>query len=228
MLLSKKILFFLKGLELSISLPDGIEVMNPFRDAATFNLCKQFYTKYYNDNNSRYLILGINPGRFGGGLTGIPFTDPLRLQNSCGIENIFPKKQELSSVFVYEIIKAFGGPEIFYNKFYISSISPLGFTRHNKNLNYYDDKRLEERLRGFVIECISHQLEFDLNKEVAFCFGEGKNYLYLSKLNGEQKFFRKIVALPHPRFIMQYKLKKKEEYIRQYIREFSMRNKKNQ
>ena len=100
----------------------------------------------------------------------------------------------------------------------------MGFTKHNKNLNYYDDKRLEERLRGFVINCINHQLKFDLNKEVAFCFGEGKNYLYLSKLNNQQKFFKKIVALPHPRFIMQYKLKRKEEYIQQYIRELSIAN----
>ena len=49
----------------------------------------------------RHLLLGINPGRFGGGVTGIPFTDPIRLQNVCGIENNFEKKQELSSVFIY-------------------------------------------------------------------------------------------------------------------------------
>ncbi len=41
----------------------------------------------------RYLILGINPGRFGGGITGIPFTDPIRLQNICGIENDFQKNK---------------------------------------------------------------------------------------------------------------------------------------
>ena len=90
--------------------------MNPFLDTATFNLCKQFYTKYYNDNNSTAFNIGINPGRFGGGITGIPFTDPIRLQNICGIENDFQKKQELSSVFVYEVIKSFGGTEMFYDK----------------------------------------------------------------------------------------------------------------
>lgn len=111
--LSKKILSFLKELELSIKLPAEIEVMNPFRDTTTFNLCKLFYTKFYNDNNSRHLILGINPGRFGGGITGIPFTDPIRLQIVCGIENSIPKKQELSSVFIYEMISAFGGHRIF-------------------------------------------------------------------------------------------------------------------
>ena len=224
MITSEKIISFLKHLDLNIMLPGDVEIMNPFKENETFEICKKFYNKYYNDNNSRYLILGINPGRFGGGLTGIPFTDPIRLKSECGIDNAFIKKQELSSVFIYEMIEALGGPEMFYNKFYISSTSPLGFTKHNKNLNYYDDKRLEEDLKEFVIDCINHQLRFDLNKDVAFCFGEGKNYSYLSKLNNEQKFFKKIVALPHPRFIMQYKLKKKEEYIQQYIRELSLGN----
>jgi hypothetical protein len=215
--LSKKILSFLKELKLNIKLPAGIELMNPFMDTVTFNLCNQFYAKYYNNNKSRHLILGINPGRFGGGVTGIPFTDPFRLQNICGIENVFPKKQELSSVFVYQMIHTFGGPEIFYNKFYISAISPLGFTKHNKNLNYYDDKKLEESLKEFIIDCMKVQLKFGINREIAFCLGEGKNFKYFSNLNNEYKFFKQIIALPHPRFIMQYKLKKKEEYIERYL-----------
>ncbi|MEO8569115.1 MAG: uracil-DNA glycosylase family protein [Ginsengibacter sp.] len=198
--------------------------MNPFRDSTTYNLCKQFYTKYYNDDNPRHLIIGINPGRFGGGITGIPFTDPMRLQNICGIENEFKKKYELSSVFIYEMIDAFGGPEIFYNNFYITSISPLGFTKHNKNLNYYDDRNLESSIKNFVIDCIKKQLAFGINRELAFCLGEGKNFVYLSRLNEEMKFFKKIIPLPHPRFIMQYKLKKKEEYIERYLCELSKVN----
>jgi len=48
--------------------------MNPFREfEQTLVVADEFYHKYYNDYNSRLLILGINPGRFGGGLTGIPF-----------------------------------------------------------------------------------------------------------------------------------------------------------
>lgn len=39
-------------------------------------------------------ILGINPGRFGAGTTGIAFIDPIRLENECGINNSFPKKVE--------------------------------------------------------------------------------------------------------------------------------------
>ena len=224
MLLSNKILSFLQSLDLQVSLPTDVEVMNPFKEKATFNICKTFYKKYYNDNNQRHIILGINPGRFGGGITGIPFTDPIRLQNVCNIENSFAKKQELSSVFVYEMIHVFGGPEMFYNAFYISSISPLGFTKHNKNLNYYDDKKLEESLKEFVVDCINKQLQFGINKDVAFCFGEGKNSAYLIKLNNEMNFFKKIIPLPHPRFIMQYKLKKKGEYIDRYLREFEIVN----
>ncbi|MEP6948086.1 MAG: uracil-DNA glycosylase family protein [Ginsengibacter sp.] len=211
----------MKNLNLEVELPAGVKVMNPFKENATFNLCEKFYKKYYSDNNPRYLILGINPGRFGGGVTGIPFTDPVRLQNICGIENDFAKKQELSSVFIYETIHAFGGPGIFYDKFYISAISPLGFIKNNKNMNYYDDRHLENSIRDFVVECINRQLEFGINRKVAFCLGEGKNFIYLSKLNNEMNLFEKIVALPHPRFIMQYKLKKKAEYIVRYLRELA-------
>jgi len=220
--LSKKILLFLKNLDLQVALPAEVELMNPFKDQDTFALCEKFYKKYYCDSNLRHLIFGINPGRFGGGVTGIPFTDPVRLQNTCGIENDFQKKQELSSVFIYEMIHAFGGPEIFYGKFYISATSPLGFIKTNKNLNYYDDRRLENSIKNFIVECIHLQLEFGIHRKVAFCLGEGKNFLYLSKLNNEMNFFEKIVSLPHPRFIMQYKLKKKEEYIERYLRELRM------
>ncbi len=219
MLLCDKILSFLKSLELKTELSAGIEVMNPFKELATFHLCERFYRKYYSDNNPRRILLGINPGRFGGGITGIPFTDPLRLQNSCGIENDFQKKQELSSVFIYEMINAFGGPAIFYSKFYISAISPLGFTKNNKNLNYYDDTQLQKSIKSFVVDSLNDQLQFPLNRDVVFCLGEGKNFACLSTLNGEKKFFEEIIPLPHPRFIMQYRLKKKEEYIVQYLRE---------
>ena len=191
--------------------------MNPFVDEETMRGCETFYKKYYNDNEKRNMIIGINPGRFGGGVTGVPFTDPIRLQNICGVNNDWPKKQELSSLFIYDMIDVFGGPEIFYKKFYLTAVSPLGFTRHNKNLNYYDDKNLQNDIKGFVIDCMSRQLTFGIKRNVAFCLGDGKNYKYLSKLNDEHKFFQQIVPLSHPRFIMQYKLKKKSEYIGHYI-----------
>ena len=211
------IFLFLKNLHLDIKLPDEIEVMNPFKNKATMVLCSQFYKKYYSDNKERRMIIGINPGRFGGGITGVPFTDPVRLKNICGIENTWPLKQELSSLFVYDVINTYGGAEKFYQDFYITAVSPLGFTKHGKNLNYYDDKELQNRIKDFVIDCMNRQLEFGINRKVAFCLGDGKNYKYLSGLNEEKKIFDKIVPLSHPRFIMQYKLKKKDEYILSYL-----------
>lgn len=217
------IISFLKNLHLPIELPDEIKVMNPFRDAATMQVSIQFYKKYYSDNLKRKMIIGINPGRFGAGITGIPFTDPVRLKNTCGIENHFQQKQELSSVFVYNVIAAYGGAKKFYKDFYITAISPLGFTMFGKNLNYYDDKNLQTALKDFIIDCMHKQLQFGIDRRVAFCLGDGKNYSYLSKLNDEQHFFDTIIPLSHPRFIMQYKLKKKEEYIQTYIKRLNLK-----
>ena len=42
--------------------------MHPFKDEATMKICTKFYKKYYADNNKRWMIVGINPGRFGGGV----------------------------------------------------------------------------------------------------------------------------------------------------------------
>jgi hypothetical protein len=221
-MVSDQILQFISQLDFPVRLPHGIAVMHPFQDAATMKVCKEFYHKFYSDNHPRRMIVGINPGRFGGGVTGIPFTDPIRLKQDCGVDNDWPPRQELSSVYVYEMIKAFGGPKRFYGKFYITAISPLGFTRDNKNLNYYDDKTLQENIKPFVIDCFEKQFAFGIDRSTAYCLGDGKNFQYLSKLNKEHKLFDTIIPLSHPRFIMQYKLKSKQEYIDKYLQELNM------
>jgi len=109
MFFSDKILSFLNTLQLDIDLPNEIEVMNPYKDKVTMQVCTQFYKKYYSDNIKRRMIIGINPGRFGGGITGVPFTDPMRLKKECDIDNPLPPKQELSSVFVYDVINLSSG-----------------------------------------------------------------------------------------------------------------------
>jgi hypothetical protein len=184
-------------------------------------VCTSFYKKYYNNSTKRHALIGINPGRFGGGVTGVPFTDPIRLEKVCGIKNDFVKKQELSSVFIYDMIAAFGGAQKFYKQFYFSAVSPLGFVKHGKNLNYYDDKILLKQIESFVIDCMQKQISFGLQTDICFCIGEGENFKYLKKLNTQYKWFDKIESVPHPRFIMQYRLKRKEEFIRQYIEKLS-------
>lgn len=221
-MLSNKILDFLFSLQFPFDLLNGVEVMNPFSDEETARIVRLFYNRYYNDDNPRYCIIGINPGRFGGGVTGIPFTDPIRLEKECGIENNWQRKQELSSVFVYDMINASGGVGAFYNKFYFTAVSPLGFTKGGKNLNYYDDKVLIDKIVPFAVECFRLQISWGLHTSVAFCLGEGTNYKFLSKLNFTYKIFDKIIPLSHPRFVMQYKLKMKNVYIDKYLQEFSI------
>src|SRR4249920_3929412 len=96
------ILNFLFKLKLPFALPKDVEILDAHQRKDVRQACLAFYKKYYNDNNKRHILIGINPGRFGGGTTGVPFTDPIRLQNDCGIPNDFQKKQELSSAFIYD------------------------------------------------------------------------------------------------------------------------------
>jgi hypothetical protein len=223
MTLADRILSFQKNLKLNIKLPKGVEAMNPYQDQTAFSLCEKFYKKFYDDERSRTMILGINPGRHGGGITGVPFTDPVKLE-SLGIQNDFQKKRELSADFVYQMMDAFGGAKKFYQTFYISAISPLGFTKDEKNLNYYDVTGLPELLDKFIVECMNLQLSWGLSKRICFCLGEGENFKFLSKLNDKHFFFDKIISLPHPRFIMQYRRKKLDQFVNLYLERFSLVN----
>ena len=45
------------------------------------------YQKFFSDNNQRVFVLGINPSRLGGGITGIPFTEPKNIKEKLGIQN---------------------------------------------------------------------------------------------------------------------------------------------
>jgi len=224
---AEKIITFCKGLDFVGSLPPGIKIMNPFRsNPEVIPAIIQFYNRYYSDNNSRHMIIGINPGRFGAGVTGIPFTDTIRLKEKCGIEIPGLRSFETSSVFVYEMIDSFGGPEKFYGDFYVTSVSPLGFTSAGKgekelNYNYYDSKELIESIMDFAVESLWKQIGFGVERNIGFCLGTGKNYRFLKELNIRHGFFEKIEPLEHPRFIMQYRTKVKESYIESYINKLS-------
>jgi hypothetical protein len=219
---SYAILEFYKNLSPKLKLPAGVHIMNPFADADARQLAETFYNKFYNDHQPRTFIFGINPGRFGGGVTGIPFTDPVRLKEVCGIDSELPKKAELSSHFIYAVIEAYGGPVAFYRDFYITALSPLGFTQHGVNLNYYDDKELLKDSEPFIIQCINEQLNtIATTRDVCYCLGEGTNYKIFQRLNTQHQFFKEIIPLPHPRFIMQYRRKKISEFVNLYVEKLS-------
>ena len=117
MTVADNILRFYQSLKPPTGLPSTVEVMNPYKDEQAMELCTSFYQKYYDDHNPRIVLFGINPGRFGGGITGVPFSDPDKLASFCELPNPFEKRKELSSGFIYEIIQAFGGAICFLPTF---------------------------------------------------------------------------------------------------------------
>lgn len=208
---------FYKDLRINTSLPAGSEILNPYENPAVKDIVTSFFTRFYDDRQDRVILLGINPGRFGAGITGITFTDPIRLEEDCQIPNGFEKRAELSSRLIYEVISSYGGCKAFFQRFFLSAVSPLGFVRNGRNLNYYDDRELEAALGKFIESSLRDQIDLGIRKEKAICLGEGKNMKYLAKLNEKLDLFGEIISLPHPRWVMQYRFKRKEEFIEKYL-----------
>ncbi|NRF39879.1 uracil-DNA glycosylase family protein [Pedobacter foliorum] len=221
-----RIIEFNKQLDFSGSLPNNIRIMNPYKENPLALACSStFYKKYYNDNEPRHLILGINPGRFGSAMTGVSFTDPKRMVGKCDISFSGQMTHEPSSEYIYEMIAAYGGIKEFYSKFYIHSVCPLGFTIKSAkskevNYNYYDNAELLKAAYPFIIENLEKQIAIGFETDICFCFGTGKNETFLRKLNNEKQYFKEIIALEHPRYIMQYKSKNKSDYIKKYLNAF--------
>jgi len=226
MTFGEKVIDFYNHLDFNGILPPGINIMNPFRiSPVASTIARQFYSRFYHDNHTRFLILGINPGRFGAGVTGIPFTDTKRLNEKCGILIEEFQTHEPSSVFIYDVIESFGGADRFYKQFYIGAVSPLGFTVTSnkgriKNFNYYDNRELFFNTRNFIVDSLKKQIEFGIERDLCFCLGTDRNEMFLSQINKEFGFFKKIISLEHPRYIMQYRARLKQEYIKKYVSAF--------
>jgi len=216
-----KVIEFNISLQFSGHLPEGFAVMNPYLDnPETVKVMREFYHKYYNDPNRRKFIIGINPSRHGAGVTGVPFTDTKRLESICGIKMNSARTHEVSSVFVYDMIAEYGGPEEFYKDVYINSPFPLAIVRKTKtgllNANYYDDKNLFEAVKYFMIDSLKKHISLGVDTSEVFVLGK-KNSEFISKLNEEAQLFEKLTVLEHPRYIQQYKTKEKQLYIDKYI-----------
>lgn len=214
---AEHLLSFYSHLNPPKNLPTDIGWLYPQTDATVMKIFETFLYKYFNDNSPRRILLGINPGRFGAGVTGINFTAPRQLKEFCGIDHEFKKQSELSAEFIYEMITAYGGTENFYSKFFIGSVCPLGFIKNGKNINYYDDRELLKTVEPFVIKSLKQLLDFNVDRKNCLVIGGEKNYKYLISLNERFGWFDEITPLPHPRFIMQYRRKQKLQFIQQYL-----------
>ncbi|GAB3558832.1 uracil-DNA glycosylase family protein [Spirosoma fluminis] len=213
---AKQAITYYHALAAPQNLPPDVGVMNPYEKPEVQRIVAEFYTKFYSDTKPRVFILGINPGRFGAGVTGISFTTPQNLRRYCGIANDLADTPELSSRFIYQVVEAFGGAEEFYGRFFLTSLFPLALTKDGKNYNFYDDKSTTAALWPAITETIQTQLRFGADRNVAVCLGR-KNETYLRRLNEQQGFFGRIVTLDHPRYILQYKTRDLPIYLERYI-----------
>jgi len=88
--------------------------------------------------------------------------------------------------------------------------------------NYYDSKELTTAVEPYILQKFKEQIKFGVDTSVAYCLGTGKNYNYLKGLNESQQLFGKIIPLEHPRYIMQYKNRFKQDYIVKYLNSFQL------
>ncbi len=206
-------------------LPEGVGVLDPFNGEnrnEVHRIVTLFHRKYYSDDRERVLMLGINPGRLGAGSTGLSFTDTKRCESDLGIPVNGLRTHEPSSDFFYRMIRAAGGAKSFYDRVYVHAICPLGFVKTGPkgtdiNLNYYDDKELEQAVTPFIINWLQTLVQCGMRTDVVMCIGTGKNASYFSRLNERLGLFKRIVPLEHPRYVMQYKARQLDRYIDKYL-----------
>ena len=218
---------------IQIKLPEGFKLINPFsglnKDQIE-EITTIFYNKFYNDRNKRYVIFGSSPARRGSAIVGVPFEDATHLQQETGITVDDFHINKSSSNFLYDVINRCGGCDKFYSKFYMNFVCPLGIEReaspgHSVNCNYYENKKLKQALYDFIVNSIKKQLEFNIDKSICYCIGSGENYKFLNQINNQFHFFKKIISLEHPRFIMQYNSKNKENFLEKYLNALSINEK---
>ena len=210
------IIRFFSELSPPANLPADVTILWPYGGEEVQRVMTDFYRKFFGDQKQRIFLIGINPGRFGAGVTGLCFTDPPRLAEDCGIDHSLKGGRELSADFVYRMIEAWGGPEDFYSRFYLTALSPVGYVRDGKNFNYYDLKGLPEKLDDWMARAMDEQLQAGGDRRVAFSMGQGANFRHLEAFNQRHRFFDRVEPLPHPRWVMQYRRRRLDEFIEVY------------
>ena len=208
---------FLTSLQFDVPLPEGFAVLDPYRDKAVVDVVQQFCARYYTGNHLRLPIWGINPGRFGAGVTGLSFTDPHALRHDLELDTSIQGRREPSADFIYRVISAYGGATTFYHDVYMSALSPLGFIKDGVNINFYDDAVLTRDIVPFVVDCMRRQTSMGLRDDVCIVLGTGKLKTFMERHIRPQMPYTTVHYLEHPRFIMQYRRRFIDDYVRAYV-----------
>ncbi|UOR06694.1 DUF4918 family protein [Hymenobacter aerilatus] len=212
-----RLLHFLTTFPLpSAPLPEDVAAVSPYQQPEPLRLLTQFAARYYATNRPRVALLGINPGRLGNGRTGVAFTDPTALA-AWGIENGLPRRREPSSEFVQSVITAMGGPQVFYEHFFLGSLYPLVLLKNELNYNFYDSPAVTRVLWPDIQQSVQQMTtEVGLARHAAVCLGR-RNGQYFQRLNEELQLFDTLHILDHPRYLMQYKRRALAENVARYV-----------
>src|SRR5690606_16946846 len=182
-----KVIAFNRNLYYSGEMPKGFQALNPYvYNPETIEKIKAEYMKIYYDYIRRKFTIGINAILYRSVITGVPITDTKRLEHICGIKMHSAHTHEISSVYLYDMIQEFGGPAVFYKQFYINSPFPLAIIRDKGNgnwvnANYYDDRKLFDMVKDFMIESLQKHFSLGLDNEKVYILGK-KNAVFLQKI----------------------------------------------
>lgn len=205
-ILKNNLIKYLEDVKFNARLSDNnIEIIREFEN--NYELIDKFFVKYYGKLLPDCVICGINPGKNGAGKTGIPFIDFATLSKLLpGVENF---NVEPTATFFYDIISAFGADN-FFNKFYVTNFSSVGYIKNDKNFNYYDG--LPDELVKLIEKNFLSEMEI-IKPKIIVSLGEDVH-------NRIKRLFPtdnvKKIRLPHPLYIIRNsnsKNKWKEIYI---------------
>ncbi|MCE5361045.1 uracil-DNA glycosylase family protein [Candidatus Igneacidithiobacillus taiwanensis] len=184
----------------------GIQVLQDC--LANRSWLEAFWQHYVPDPLPQTVILGLNPGRFGAGQTGIPFVD-FRSLSALLPEASLPKQDsEPSATFFHRVVQHIGA-EKFYRMFYVSNVSAVGYLRDGKNCNYPD---LPELARPTVARNFAEEMGLLRPKRIIALGREVEASAQALFPDGSVR----ISHLPHPSWIMTYRLREAQSWVRRY------------
>jgi hypothetical protein len=195
-------------------------VLNPYKQPVVREIVATMIKRFYEGGAARLSVWGINPGRLGAGITGIPFVDPVSLQHTLGIQSTITGASEASATFIAKVIQQSGGAPAFYSSVYLSALCPLGLTRAGNNVNFYDDPQWIDAVVPFIRSAVLTQVACGLRADLCVVLGMGKLRAFIERHTTDWWPFAQTVYLYHPRFIMQYKRSSMQQYIDQYRETF--------
>ncbi len=182
---------------------NNIGILSEFLDNK--NNIIEFHKKYIQPNSPKIVMCGINPGRKGAGITGIPFIDTYSLSKM--LPDIINPKSEKSAKFFFSIIEEFGIDK-FYKNIHFTNMSWLGFYKLDNgiNVNY---NSLSEEIQNYLIDKFVEEMDF-INPEVIIPIGDIVNWELLFNLKEKNRLKAEIgPRLYHPA----YRLVERKTYI---------------